>query len=644
MKERTMKNILAVLCFFLVSVAAFGSDGITEGVRRFGIFIGSNNGGRERAMLRYAISDARAVSRVFSEMGGIAGEDVVILFEPGVREINSRIDEVTRVIRSLGSGKRTELVFYYSGHSDEEGLLLNRERYSYRELRDRINSIPSDMRIVILDSCASGAFTRIKGGAKTLPFLADSSVSAAGYAFLTSSSANEASQESDRISGSYFTHSLVAGLRGAADSVGNGRVTLNELYRFAYAETLARTETSVFGAQHPSYDIQLTGTGDPVLTDIRGTSAGMAFDEKLTGRLSIRDESDYLIAEINKTARSLELGLEPGLYRITLQEGDMLFRAEFSLDDGQRILVTRGNFRAITADPARRRGGEEQVLPSEKNIYTFFFNVAYEPFPLVGLVNIAARNHGGAQLGLVNCSRGNFTGFQEGFVNINIGETKGFQAGFVNNNVGETTGVQVGFVNIAAKGIKGAQFGFINYADSIEGIPVGLLSIVRRGGYNAVEYSFSEFLPWTVGLKLGVEKFYTNILVAFNPAFGGGGWEGIASGLGVGSILNFNKLFFFNPELNVLHNTYPETSPLSFFGQFTILTPFFGLKLGSFSITAGPSLTFVHNYNTVEYNGGSVIYADSIPMPKPIFCLYSYDIDGSNRIVIGARAALRVRF
>ena len=217
------------------------ADNVT---RRFGIFIGSNNGGRERVMLRYAVTDARSMIGVFSEMGGISGNDAALLVEPTIREINNSIDAMYRqVLSARNSNRRTEIIFYYSGHSDDEGLLLNREKYSYRALRDKINSIPSDMRIVILDSCASGAFTRLKGGDKTMPFLVDSSFTAEGYAFLTSSSENEASQESDRIGASYFTHSLVAGLRGAADSVGDGRVTLNELYRYAYAETLARTET-----------------------------------------------------------------------------------------------------------------------------------------------------------------------------------------------------------------------------------------------------------------------------------------------------------------------------------------------------------------------------------------------------------------
>jgi hypothetical protein len=65
-------------------------------------------------------------------------------------------------------------------------------------------------------------------GVKTQPFLFGDSISAEGYAFLISSSATEASRESDSTANSYFTHSLVTGLRGAADTVGDGRVTLNK--------------------------------------------------------------------------------------------------------------------------------------------------------------------------------------------------------------------------------------------------------------------------------------------------------------------------------------------------------------------------------------------------------------------------------
>ena len=85
--------------------------------------------------------------------------------------------------------------------------------------------------------------------------------------------AEEAAQESDKIGASFFTHYLISGLRGAADTAGNGLVTLNEAYSYAFQETLASTEKTQYGPQHPAYDINLSGSGDLVLTDLRSSGA-----------------------------------------------------------------------------------------------------------------------------------------------------------------------------------------------------------------------------------------------------------------------------------------------------------------------------------------------------------------------------------
>jgi len=641
----------ATFCFFITLAIAYGADNNTT--RRFGIFIGSNLGGRDRVTLRYAVNDARSISGVFSDMGGIASEDLVLLIDPSVSEINRRLSTLReQVILANRTNYRTEIIFYYSGHSDEDGLLLNRERYNYRELKDRINDIPSVMRIVILDSCASGAFTRLKGGDKTQPFLMDNSLTAEGFAFLTSSSADESSQESDRIAASYFTHALVAGLRGAADSVGDGRVTLNELYRYAYSETLARTETSLYGAQHPSYDIQISGSGDLVLTDVKETSAGIVFDENLIGRLSIRNSQDHLIAEINKTSvRPLELGLEPGLYRITLQQGSSLFRAELTLIEGRRVLVTQQIFSPISADPTQRRGTDDTI--NNTALYSFFLNIAPNNYklPLIGFVNIARGNYSGVQIGFVNWNHenfsgvqvgfvntvgGNFSGVQAAFVNTVAGETKGAQFGFVNTAAKSITGPQIGFVNVAAQNIKGVQLGFINYADSIEsGVPIGFISIVRKGGYYALEYSFSEFFTYNAGFKIGVDRFYTTLFVSYNQT-NEASWNNFAIGLGIGSLLPVGKIFFFNPEFISLSSPRVAENDLAlgFYNSgnrnLQTLVAYFGANLGKLSFALGPSVTII------QTNGDA-------SQPDPLFSLYNYDINPRNRLVVGARAAVRWR-
>ncbi len=529
------KNILTGLIFLVLinglSAAAEDSQQSSgQPTRRLGIFIGANNGGRERAVLRYAVSDAQSVSWIFASMGGIGQSDNVLLVEPSVRDINRQLDNFEKITaQAKQNSQRTELVFYYSGHSDENGIFLNRERYGYQELRARINSVQADMRIVILDSCSSGAMTRVKGGVKTQPFLFDNSVSAEGYAILTSSSHDEVSQESDSIASSYFTHSLRAGLRGAADSVGDGRVTLNELYRFAYTETLANTETSVYGAQHPSYDIQISGSGDVVLTDIKEVSASLLIGEDITGRVSIRDGSDFLIAELTKvTRRPIELGLEPGVYRITLQRGDSFFQTSVTLSENKRTGLNMGNFRMIAgaagglsrgdgdasvedelvllANELRERAAqaaeESSSAPSEdfnsgggssETGNTIVpVNIQFVPgLNLLGAYgNQKATNN--FLLGILIAAGYNLNGIGAGYIGlINTGFSHGVKAaGIFNITNGNVNGVHAaGIFNIAASDVNGTLVsGIFNIVDdNLKGIQAAGIFNIASGNVKGIQ-------------------------------------------------------------------------------------------------------------------------------------------------------------
>ena len=254
-------------------------------------------------------------------------------------------------------------MFYYSGHSDETGLLLGGVSVDYKRLRGLIDKVPADVRIGILDSCSSGAFTRSKGGKKREPFLAGAAAEVEGHAFLTSSSADEAAQESDRIGGSFFTHFLVTGLRGAADTDGDRRVTLGEAYRFAFDETLERTETSSGGPQHAAYDISLAGTGDLVMTDLRKTSAKLEIAADVHGRIYVRDRRGDLAAELHKPKNSgvVTLALEPGDYAVTIDDGHNLHRADVAVRSNKSELLAVAQLADIPLEGTRLRGGRARA-------------------------------------------------------------------------------------------------------------------------------------------------------------------------------------------------------------------------------------------------------------------------------------------
>ncbi|MCA9663460.1 MAG: caspase family protein, partial [Myxococcales bacterium] len=533
------------------------------------------DGGRERARLRYAGSDAKALSKVLADLGGVAYEDRLLLDDPdvvGLRRGFERIAE--RVRKAQAAGERVELIFYYSGHSDETGLLIGEQLVDYRQLRTMIDAVPADVRIAILDSCASGAFTRLKGGKKREPFLVGGPT-VSGHAFLTSSSADEAAQESDRIRGSFFTHYLVTGLRGAADINRDRQVTLNEAYQFAFDETLARTEGTRGGPQHAAYEIQLAGSGDLVMTDLREATATLELAAEIGGRVFVRDERGNLEAELHKPkgAGSIALALEPGSYRVTVDDGAALWRASVRVKDGGAVVLDAGDLKKIDAEATTSRGttpAPTPVLPQPKLVP---FNIGLTPKLSTNaehgdarLLNHASISFGtsavaqiegldlalaastiherlsGAQLaagvtrlmgdgvGLQGAAGltivdGAFEGLQWSVIaNTAKTEMRGAQLTSVFNYANELRGVQLGGVANHAREMRGFQLGMVNTSGALRGASIGLVNVTRGrvDGLQLGLVNYADDADASIGLlplsrKGGVHlDVWTSDLAAFN--------------------------------------------------------------------------------------------------------------------------------
>jgi hypothetical protein len=357
-----MKRILVILALGLGLAAAVpaANEGGALPLRRLALFIGSNDGGSGRVTLRYAEEDARAMAALMQELGGVSFEDSQVLLAPTAEQVLESFHLMSRRAREAQAGsRRVEFLLYYSGHSDEQGLLVGPDLLEYPRLKSAIQEVRADVNIAILDSCSSGAFTRLKGGTRQPPFLVDDSSQMKGHAYLTSASADEAAQESDAINGSFFTHYLISGMRGAADATHDGQISLNEVYHYAFSETLARTEKTQAGPQHPSYNIQLTGSGDLTLTDLRAASCALQIEEGLEGRLFIRDARGRLVVELSKDPNvPMELGLPEGRYTVTLDRGRSLYQAAVAIGSGSRQILSFSQFSPVRRQRTVTRGAE----------------------------------------------------------------------------------------------------------------------------------------------------------------------------------------------------------------------------------------------------------------------------------------------
>lgn len=151
------------------------------------------------------------------------------------------------------------LVLYFSGHGvrDELGSLYLAVKNTIRSrlrstavrsdyIREAMDQSRSKRQVLILDCCNSGAFSQ---GTKAATGVSIGTASAfeAGYGriILTASDSTQFAWEGDKVIGetdnSLFTHYLVEGLESEADLDGDGRITVDEVYDYAYEKVRLAT-------------------------------------------------------------------------------------------------------------------------------------------------------------------------------------------------------------------------------------------------------------------------------------------------------------------------------------------------------------------------------------------------------------------
>ncbi len=367
-----------------------------EPMRRFALVIGNDEGGGDTRPLRYAREDARKMHGLLLRLGGVSPGDARLLLNDEAQEVLSALTALERQVQAARArGERTALLIYYSGHAKDGALRLGDTRLPFDTLKQRLAQAPSDIRLAILDSCRSGAMTRTKGARRAPAFAIDSGASrdARGMVILTSSAADEDSQESDTIGGSYFSHHLTSGLLGDADRSGDGRVTLFEAYSHAYARTVADTADSSVGPQHPTFSYDLAGNGDLVLTDLRASEGLVVPPHAPEGSYYFVDPAGLVVAELAK-AEGVErrVALAPGTYRVKRRLADRLRIGEVEVRRGQEAVLDEARLRdaPFSDDPVKgARGGGTFWTVGLTGGYQSFFDASirqslFLSVPLVG--------------------------------------------------------------------------------------------------------------------------------------------------------------------------------------------------------------------------------------------------------------------
>ncbi|MBZ4423017.1 caspase family protein [Myxococcus sp. RHSTA-1-4] len=288
--------------------------------RRYALLIGANRGLAADEPLRFADSDARRMFSLFREAGGLLPEDAQFVTGADAARVRSAL-ETLRARMARHAGPADQLVVYVSSHADGDSLHLSGTRLPVKELVRFVEEAPVGVAVMFIDSCRSGAATRVKGIQPVEERLVQWSTPAIqGRVIVTSSSADELSQESDDIQGSYFTHHLLAGLRGAGDLTKDGRVTLQEAYTYAYGRTVESTLLTRAGTQHPEFLFDLKGQGELVLTAPVSASSQLVIAVPEPGEWVVASEDGGVVLGVfSKGSGPVMLAVPPGGYRLRVR-------------------------------------------------------------------------------------------------------------------------------------------------------------------------------------------------------------------------------------------------------------------------------------------------------------------------------------
>jgi len=331
----------------------------TDGAEGYALIIGSNQPGPGQEPLQHAGDDALRMEAVLAELGDT--DRIEMLLDPDAAEVLGALDDVEAALaRRSARGEQSLFIFYYSGHARAQALDLGDDALALDDLRARLDAMASTVTLVVLDACQAGALTQVKGVSPAADFSTNSvsRLNTEGMAVMASSSATELSQESAALGGSFFTHHLVTGLRGAADGDADGSVTLDEVYRYAYHRTLVDTSVTAVGSQHVTLETDLRGRGEMTLSRPGDASASLWLPAELAGEaLVFHADSELVVAEVHKAAgEEMNLALLPGSYGATVRQGERAFRCALTLEEGERTHLDLTRCDAVVAEAVTAKG------------------------------------------------------------------------------------------------------------------------------------------------------------------------------------------------------------------------------------------------------------------------------------------------
>jgi len=175
--------------------------------------------------------------------GAVTDERIQILIDEAATR-----DRIIEAMNDLAvrAGPEDMLIMYFSGHGTKGAFLpFDFDNFGNKLFHDEITaalkSAKARYKVCIVDACHSGSFPGMGSGFLYENYYEKLSSNQGGMALILSSKSEELSVEAKGLRQGVFSHFLIRGLKGEADSNLDGRINLEELFSFVDSNVRAYT-------------------------------------------------------------------------------------------------------------------------------------------------------------------------------------------------------------------------------------------------------------------------------------------------------------------------------------------------------------------------------------------------------------------
>jgi uncharacterized caspase-like protein len=320
---------------------------IADAGERLALVVGSNAAIHQRSALRYAHRDADNMAAALRDLGDFDG--VRVMYDPEPHEVLSALDQDLE--RAGNAGEDSLVLFYYSGHADQQALYPGGQPLSVVDLKQRLDDDgQASVRLGVVDACSGGGWTGAKGLTPIPVFdvAVPDSLDSEGMALIASSSGSEVAHEAEVIEGSFFTHHLVVGLRGAADQDHDGQVSLREAFQHAQRGTVQASALYAEQTQTPSFDLHLRGKQDLVLTRLDRAPSILTLQQDQGPVEVVHLATGVVVLRMEPGQREIVLALPPGSYVVRRRDPSGTNHAsQVELGIGQRLSLAESQLTLV---------------------------------------------------------------------------------------------------------------------------------------------------------------------------------------------------------------------------------------------------------------------------------------------------------